>query len=166
MVAKIRPRDFDRGSDVSISARRKQDAKDQERQNMKKIRRILWVSLTLFSILLCSRSTADNLEFGSKTLTYPEYDKVVIHSISDHWWKLLDGKSYQRNKGKAVLTFRLNSDGTVQDIKVEKTTVPDLLVEACRRAVLDAAPFKPWPEDMKQKVGKDYRVIRFAFYFE
>jgi hypothetical protein len=61
--------------------------------------------------------------------------------------------------------FNLTSDGRVTDLKVTENSVTDILALMCQRAVQDPAPFAPWPNDLRRLVGKEYREVRFTFYY-
>ena len=50
-------------------------------------------------------------------------------------------------------------------MKMTVNEVNELLAELCERAVLDPAPFRPWPQKMRQEIP-DPRQIRFTFYYE
>jgi hypothetical protein len=63
------------------------------------------------------------------------------------------------------IEFRLHYDGRITDVRVVEQDVGELLSLYCRRAVSDPAPFAPWPTEMRQMVGRDYRDVRFTFYY-
>lgn len=97
---------------------------------------------------------------------FASYDQAIIEAIQSHWFNLLDERNFVGNDtGKVVLTFRLNSDGSVTHMRVAESTVNDLLDIICRKAVQEPAPFGPWPTDMRRLVGADYREVRFTFYY-
>jgi outer membrane biosynthesis protein TonB len=64
-----------------------------------------------------------------------------------------------------VVEFRLNQDGRITNIRVVDSTVSQVLSWFCERAVLDPAPFKPFPSDLRRMMNTDYREIRFSFYY-
>jgi len=94
------------------------------------------------------------------------YDAAIIAAIQKRWYDLLGEREFAANySGKVVLEFRLNSDGRVTEMKVDETNVTELLALLCQRAVQDPAPFAPWPADLRRLVGKEYREVRFTFYY-
>lgn len=109
------------------------------------------------------------IDFGSldvRSSPFGAYDALIIAAIQEHWYDLLDRQSFAGNfSGKVVLEFRLNSDGRVTDLKVNETSVPDTLALLCQRAVQEPAPFQRWPSDLRRLVGKEYRDVRFTFYY-
>jgi outer membrane biosynthesis protein TonB len=98
---------------------------------------------------------------------FGEYDREVIEAIKFRWETLLDSKSFSRDRtGRVVVEFNLNSDGRVTDLHVVESDVGDLLSYVCKSAIIDPAPFAPWPTDMRRFLGTDVRSVRFAFYYE
>jgi outer membrane biosynthesis protein TonB len=94
------------------------------------------------------------------------YDAAIIAAIQKRWYDLLESRDVAANfSGKVVLEFRLNSDGRVSDMKVNENNVTEFLGLLCQRAVQDPAPFAPWPADLRRLVGKEYREVRFTFYY-
>lgn len=108
----------------------------------------------------------------TRTLREPEqklevYDKAFVDSVKQHWYDLLDRSGFNyETKGKVILEFRLLRDGSISDIEVVQTTVNAKLTKLCKQALLDPAPFRPWPRSMRLQIGKDYREITFTFYFD
>jgi hypothetical protein len=50
-------------------------------------------------------------------------------------------------------------------LKVNENDVTETLSWACQRAILDPAPFAPFPPDLRRLLGKEYREIQFSFYY-
>jgi outer membrane biosynthesis protein TonB len=104
--------------------------------------------------------------FDVRATPFGAYDAAIIAAIQKRWYDLLDQREYAGSySGKVVLEFRLNSDGRVTDMKVNETDVTEILALLCQRAVQDPAPFAPWPPDLRRLVGKEYREVRFTFYY-
>jgi outer membrane biosynthesis protein TonB len=104
--------------------------------------------------------------FDVRATPFGAYDAAIIEAIRKHWYDLLDNRDFAANySGKVVVEFRLNSDGRVTDMKVNENDVTEILALFCQRAVQDPAPFAPWPPDLRRLVGKEYRDVRFTFYY-
>lgn len=60
----------------------------------------------------------------------------------------------RRNKlyGSLVLTVSINSDGTVESVQIDRSSGSKVLDAAAVRIVEMAAPFAPFPEEMRSKV--------------
>jgi protein TonB len=104
--------------------------------------------------------------FDVRATPFGAYDSLIIAAIQKHWYDLLDAHDVTGSySGKVVVEFRLNSDGSVTDMKVSESSVTDTLSLLCQRAVQDPAPFAKWPPDLRRLVGKEYREVRFTFYY-
>jgi hypothetical protein len=94
------------------------------------------------------------------------YDAALVNAISQRWYDLLDSKRYDGyQRGKVVLRFALNSDGRITDMKVLEATVGLDLSLICEMAVLDPAPYAPWPSDMRRMISGNQRVVTFTFFY-
>ena len=101
-----------------------------------------------------------------KATPFGTYDAAFIQAVTQRWYDLLDSRQFARDRsGKVVLRFHLNYDGRISDMVVMQNTVGDLLGYVCQKAVMDPAPYAPWPSDMRAMVGLDYREITFTFYY-
>jgi hypothetical protein len=94
------------------------------------------------------------------------YDAALVNAISQRWYDLLDSKRYDGyQRGKVVLQFALNYDGRITDMKVLEATVKLDLSLVCEMAVLDPAPYAPWPSDMRRMISGDQRIVTFTFFY-
>jgi hypothetical protein len=94
------------------------------------------------------------------------YDAAIIAAVQQRWYDLLDNTPFTHNPGKVQIEFHLNVDGSVSEVHLLDNEVGVNLAGLCQRAIMDPAPFGPWPEDMKRKVGNSFREILFTFYYE
>lgn len=94
------------------------------------------------------------------------YDRNFVNAVSQRWFDLLDAKRYDGyQRGKVVLQFALNYDGRITDMKVLEKSVGEDLSLICEMAVLDPAPYAPWPSDLRRLVGGNQRKVQFTFYY-
>ena len=96
---------------------------------------------------------------------FKAYNTRVVEEIRTRWYALL-APVKQGRSGKVVLEFKQHSSGRVSDVIRSEFTTTDFLAGLCEQAVLDAQPFGAWPGEMRTMIGKDYRVIRFTFYYQ
>lgn len=102
----------------------------------------------------------------AKGTAFGAYDEAFIAAVSQRWYDLLDSIKYDGyQSGKVVLTFHLNSDGRITEMKVRESTVAEMFSLLCQKAVLDPAPFEKWPRDMQLMIGSTTRPIQFTFYY-
>jgi outer membrane biosynthesis protein TonB len=94
------------------------------------------------------------------------YDRAIVEAISQRWYDLLDSQSFADSRsGKVTVTFHLNPDGSVTELKSTLNTVGDVLGYICQEAIQQAAPFGKWPSDMRRMIGANFREITFTFYY-
>jgi outer membrane biosynthesis protein TonB len=103
---------------------------------------------------------------ANPAVTAASYDKAMIKAIQVRWLQLLDERGYGGGvKGRMVVEFNQRSDGGVSDISVLESDLPAAFAQLCQAAIRDVAPFAAWPDDLRQQIGKDERVVRFNFAF-
>ena len=101
-----------------------------------------------------------------KGSTFGVYDAALVAAVQERWDNLLEEAKFAGDRrGKVMLTFRLNYDGRVSDLRLLETEVGDLLALYCQKAIQDPSPYEPWPSDMRRMVGAAYRELRFTFYY-
>jgi outer membrane biosynthesis protein TonB len=96
---------------------------------------------------------------------YGAYDALIVSAIQQRWYFLLDQRELVAKSGRVVLEFHLNHDGRVTHLRVLESDVGDFLTLLCQKAVQDPSPFPAWPADMRREMPKDYRDVRFTFYY-
>jgi len=101
-----------------------------------------------------------------KGTTFGAYDEAIIAAIQRRWYDILDESSLPTRTGRVVIEFNLHADGRITGLKVSDEDVGDILAVYCRRAISDPAPYAPWPGDMRRQVGKEFREIKFTFYYQ
>jgi hypothetical protein len=112
------------------------------------------------------RQRLEMTSLDARATPFGRYDAEFIEVVQSRWYDLLDNLSYDGyRRGKVVVQFHLNYDGRITDMKVVDNNVGELLGLLCQKAVLDPAPFEKWPGDMRRMADKDYREIRFTFYY-
>jgi hypothetical protein len=129
-------------------------------------------SICLLGIVLLSgcatpprRSVISHAPTDSRPLSY---ENSIKATISGYYYMLMSTSFPHHTtfpEGKVVLKFRLYPDGHVSDVNVVESTMDDSMVAICKRAILDTAPFEPWPESMRRRVHWDYVSIPYVFYF-
>lgn len=104
--------------------------------------------------------------FDTKASPFGAYDRAFIDAVQSRWYDLLDNMSYDGyRRGMVVLQFHLGYDGRITEMKVLENTVTGTLSLLCEKAVSDPSPFEKWPREMRLMVGKDFREIKFTFYY-
>jgi hypothetical protein len=94
------------------------------------------------------------------------YDAELVAAIQSKWYYLIDQTGTGHNRtGHVVLEFKLHHDGSVSGMNEMESTVGEFLSVLCQKAVLDPAPFRKWPTEMRLLFKQDYREVRFTFYY-
>jgi hypothetical protein len=109
-----------------------------------------------------------SLKSSLDTISTPfgAYDAAIIAAVSSRWYQLLDERHFADDaSGKVTIKFRLYSDGSISEVKLEESTVDYAMAMVCHRAINDPAPYGPWPTEMRRIIGGEYRDITFTFYY-
>ena len=83
-------------------------------------------------------------------------------AVQSKWYALLDEHRGSMRVGKVVLEFRLHSDGRISNMKMTDNGVGEILGLYCQSAILEPAPYLPWPDEMRRAIGANHREIRFT----
>lgn len=107
------------------------------------------------------------VSLDARATAFGVYDAALVSAIQKHWYDVLDENEgrYAPRPGKVEIEFRLHYDGRISDLKVTHEDVGDILAIYCRKAIADPAPYSPWPSEMRRMIGKDYRDVKFTFYY-
>lgn len=112
------------------------------------------------------RRQLDSPSLDTKSTVTGMYDAMFIQSVKARWLDLLDSRDHAAApRGHVRLQFKLHYDGRITDMNVIEHTVTETLSLICQKAVLDPAPFDKWTKEMRMLIGKDFREIKFTFYY-
>lgn len=95
----------------------------------------------------------DAIRIDSQDFRYIGYLRDVRHSIEKTWVYPLDAAK-QGKQGTATLIFSILADGSVDKIRVLKSSGHQMLDDAIVEALTIASPFKPLPAKMNKKEMK------------
>lgn len=101
-----------------------------------------------------SRGTA-GISVDGPNFTDDFYLNLIITKIANQWLNPLRGGG----KISTVIYFKIQKDGTVTDVKVERSSENALFDQSAMRAVLSAAPLPPLPESYES----DFLGVHFEF---
>ncbi|MBI5686096.1 MAG: energy transducer TonB [Verrucomicrobia bacterium] len=90
------------------------------------------------------------------------YSKKMFAEIGRRWTLLLEQHYADGQPGRVKLSFTLYPTGHVDNLKVAQNTASSILGSYCQKAVLDCAPFDPWPQELKL-LGGDHLDITIDF---
>jgi hypothetical protein len=112
------------------------------------------------------RADLDSPSLDTKSTITGMYDALFIQSVKQRWLDLLDSRDQAAApRGHVRLQFKLHYDGRITDMIVIEHTVTETLSLICQKAVLDPSPFDKWTREMRLLIGKEFREIKFTFYY-
>ena len=119
----------------------------------------------LRAVLQKPNSLPGTISRDPKATPFGEYDSNFLASVERCWDLLL--KQYQGTKrlGKVVLAFRLTYDGRITDMRIQENSAGEILGMLCQSAILNPAPYPPWPAQMRQTIDDNSREIRLTFHY-
>jgi outer membrane biosynthesis protein TonB len=100
-----------------------------------------------------------------KATAFGAYDAAFIAAVQDRWYNILDAYPYSLRSGKVVVKFKLMHDGSIRQLTVGEESVGELQSLFCQRAIMEPAPYAPWPSDMRRIIGDPHRDVTFTFYY-
>ena len=92
-----------------------------------------------------------------------DYDEVLVEWIEKKWTEL--ARLAKPQTAEVVIEFNLHSDGTVSGLAVAQGESDSMLVDVAKQAILAAAPFPAWPDELRRLIETDRRSIRFTFHY-
>ena len=106
--------------------------------------------------------------FNTEGTIWGSYDAKFIAIIKSQWYHFLDQHPEAFNwAGRVVVRFRLQHDGRITDLEVVENTSGEIQAYGAQRAIVRdlAQPYDPWPPSARRMTDKDYRELRFTFYY-
>jgi hypothetical protein len=110
-------------------------------------------------------NTGIDLQRCASVTGFSEYDRAFIVAVQSKWYALLDEHRGSMRVGKVVLEFRLHSDGRISNMKMTDNGVGKILGLYCQSAILEPAPYLPWPDEMRRAIGANHRDVKFTFFY-
>jgi len=97
---------------------------------------------------------------------YGEYLAELVEIIQMSWYSILDeSRSYPPRGSHVVVTFKINSKGETDIVKVEDSDAGKQGVFTCQSAIQARQPYRKWTDQMIAILG-DEQELTFAFYYQ
>ena len=109
------------------------------------------------------KDISSDFSYAAKGTPLGDYDARIVDAIRTKWYALLDGKASPR--GHVTIEFRLYSNGSVRNVKTTDKDVDELFSYLCQSAIITPAPYEKWPDAVRAIIGRDYRDVKFTFYY-
>lgn len=97
---------------------------------------------------------------------YGEYLNRLIETVQAQWYKILEESRVSPPRGSHVIvTFRINSKGETEIVKVEDADAGKQGVFSCQNAITYPQPYGKWSDAMIAVLG-DSQELTFSFYYQ
>jgi hypothetical protein len=97
---------------------------------------------------------------------YGEYMQELIEIVQTQWYRILEESRVSPPRGSHVIvTFKINSKGETEIVKVEDADSGKQGVFSCENAIQARQPYRKWTEQMISVLG-DEQTITFGFYYQ
>ena len=111
-----------------------------------------------------------SLECTSSSLHFADYDGALSYALLNAATKEASrtpGDLFaQRSPGRVVIQCRLDSKGHLTECRILENTLDDACGEAFERGLESRSPYAAWPEEMRQKLGADSRLLKVTLRFD
>ncbi len=109
-----------------------------------------------------SASRRGALAIDSTFSQFGEYEQQFYAAVQAVWYQEIDFFQPIDTSARVVVQFRIQSDGTVDEVKILHSTAGEVGTWICQLALTKRSPFRKWTEEMVQVFGSD-RVMKVAF---
>jgi len=103
--------------------------------------------------------------FNVAASPFGAYDRKLIQAVQSRWIALIERYGVYERAGTVTLSFLLSDDGKVANLQRKENSAGEMLALFCEKAITDAAPYDPLPDQLRPLVGKEPREVNFTFYY-
>ncbi|MBI1176726.1 hypothetical protein GC207_04725 [bacterium] len=113
--------------------------------------------------------------FNTEQTPWGSYDAKFIAIVTSRWYRFLDQHPEAFNfGGRVVVKFDLYYDGSIKNFTVlerpsnlDPKIEDEMQVYGCNKAIVPelGRTYDPWPPYLRRITQKDYRELRFTFYY-
>ena len=97
---------------------------------------------------------------------YGEYLNRLIETVQAQWYKILEESRVSPPRGShVVVTFKINSQGETEIVKVEDADAGRQGVFSCQNAITYPQPYGKWSAAMIAVLGESQQLT-FSFYYQ
>jgi hypothetical protein len=97
---------------------------------------------------------------------YGDYLQRLIEIVQISWYKILDDSRIMPPRGSSVaITFKINSRGETDIVKVEDEGAGRQAVFTCQNAIQARQPYDKWTDQMVAVLGEE-QTLTFKFYHQ
>lgn len=93
---------------------------------------------------------------------FGEYEQQFYAAVQAGWYQEIDFFQPIDTSARVVVRFRIQSDGTIDEVTILHSTAGEIATLICQTALTKRSPFRPWTAEMVQVFGQE-RVMEVAF---
>jgi len=121
---------------------------------------------TILSNRVAGVSNIGILGMDARWSEYGEYLNELIEIITAQWYHILEESTVTPPRGShVVITFKINSKGETDIVKVEDADAGKQGVFSCQTAIQKRQPYRHWTDQMIAVLGEE-QTLTFAFYYQ
>lgn len=121
---------------------------------------------TILNNRIAGVSNMGILGYDARWSEFGEYMQELIEIVQTQWYHILEESRVSPPRGShVVITFKINSKGETNVVKVEDADSGKQGVWYCQSAIQDRQPYRKWTEQMVSVLGEE-QTITFAFYYQ
>lgn len=95
---------------------------------------------------------------------FGEYEQQFYAALQAGWYQEIDFFQPIDTSARVVVSFRIESDGSIHDVRVLHSTASQIATLICQTALTKRSPFRPWTKEMMQVFGKE-RELEVSFHY-
>ncbi len=109
-----------------------------------------------------SASRRGDLAIDATFSEFGEYEQQFYAAVQTGWYQEIEFFQPIDTATRVHVRFRLNADGTVDNVEAVESTASKIATVICETAISKRSPFRPWTEEMVRVFGKE-RWINVVF---
>lgn len=111
-----------------------------------------------------SASRRGTLAIDATFSEFGEYQQQFYAALQAGWYQEIEFFQPIDTSTRVVISFRITSDGTINDVEVLHTTASEIATLICETALTKRSPFRPWTKEMVSVFGSE-RVLEVVFHY-
>jgi len=121
---------------------------------------------TILSNRVAGVSNLGVIGMDARWSEYGEYMQELIEIVQIQWYRVLQESRVSPPRGSHVnITFKINSKGETDIVKVEDSDAGKQGVFSCQNAIQARQPYRKWTEQMIAVLGEE-QTLTFSFYYQ
>lgn len=121
---------------------------------------------TILSNRVTGVSNLGILGMDARWSEYGDYLQELVEIVQTQWYSIMQESRVSPPRGShVIITFKINSQGETDIVKVEDSDAGKQGVFSCQNAIQARQPYRKWTEQMIAVLGEE-QSLTFAFYYQ